>query len=776
MAATSNSRNSSQLIQNTPEGGCHEGLRGSPSISSITFRLSKGQGVIEIMGAMLLEQPWSSTLVAHSLLNIPVLSSHMAINTRSQKKAANNVAKVAKVAEVPVVEVALPQDLSSLSIIQLDALAYNIKNTNLKALQQTARDTHSKVPRKLSPKWTCTQLEVVLAELHRRNLREVDEEDRATRLPSSVAIKLDTHPWTTKMPQASKPMPAGIAADSPESSDNDQDADSTFAPFPARSTHSARATLPPDSTLAEHDLPFSGSSPSYKRISRGGSLASINAMNLDNFVDDVEAPPARASKAKDGVRPGELSKEGVLRAQALGEKHAKEIAELAEELHASSYTVHCNMGYDERESRITSFWNKFQAVFWVKEHDKVEEERERQLAAGEKVTAKVDVEEAFLRCIAEYGPLKKPKCMTEEKLQELECKRKPFEDAFDEMMDPKKKKYVHGDTIRALKQVRKILTSLAVWWAARGVGIAGWAVSLDPIDPTASAANFTFAGDEAGREFFEDKDVNMMMLLRDFETSCRFRNMEAREHDVASREHTYLSVKDDTDSRKKTVSAMLRQMWATVMNKDKCARLAGQKIHHGLQGLIHGEQLNENGREIQVEKWDEGLYLNLASLAAVNGLSKEAILASDSCSDIALVVSRRVEEAEKVQGESLEKRRKGVACLVTVKAEDHLGQPVGGNDTVDGDNTVPSDKDSSDPPKKKRKAQDVVDEPHVKKSKASETTNDEARSTSAETKARPKPRAVNKGCKVVASATVEAEDEGDSNSMFNILFEVYTLT
>ncbi|KIJ33230.1 hypothetical protein M422DRAFT_264769, partial [Sphaerobolus stellatus SS14] len=592
----------------------------------------------------------------------------MAINTRSQKKAANNVAKVAKVAEVPVVEVVLPQDLSSLSIIQLDALAYNKKNTHLKALQQTVRDTHSKVPRKLSPKWTCTQLEVVLAELHRRNLQEVDEEDRAMPLPSSVAIKLDTHPWTTKMPQASKPMPAGIAADSPESSDNDQDADTIFALSPAHSTHSARATLPPDSTLAEHDLPFSGSSPSYKRISCGGSLASINAMNLDSFVDDVEAPSARASKAKDGVRPGELSKEGVLRAQALGEKHAKEIAELAEELHASSYTVHCNMGYDEQ-------------------HDKVEEERERQLAAGEKVTAKVDVEEAFLRCIAEYEPLKKPKCMTEEELQELECKRKPFEDAFDEMMDPKKKKYVHGDTIRALKQ--------AVWWAAWGVGIAGWAVLLDPIDPTASAANFTFAGDEAGHEFFEDKNVSMMMLLWDFETSSRFRNMEACERDVASREHTYLSVKDDTDSRKKNVSAMLQQMCATVMNKDKCAGVPWQRwgmdmisvqsrtvawpkdtpwpsgphpwraAERGMHTASLLEALcGQNGREIRVEKWDEGLYLNLASLAAANGLSKEAILASVSCSDITLVVcetgetlltvgevkeqaAQRVEEAEK---------------------------------------------------------------------------------------------------------------------------------
>lgn len=57
----------------------------------------------------------------------------------------------------------------------------------------------------------------------------------------------------------------------------------------------------------------------------------------------------------------------------------------------------------------------------------------------------------------------------------------------------------------------------AAWLATRGVAIAGWGVSMDCTDINSRAANFTFAGTEASRKWFDKQKTNLMAFMSEFE-------------------------------------------------------------------------------------------------------------------------------------------------------------------------------------------------------------------------------------------------------------------
>ena len=52
--------------------------------------------------------------------------------------------------------------------------------------------------------------------------------------------------------------------------------------------------------------------------------------------------------------------------------------------------------------------------------------------------------------------------------------------------------------------------------------MAGFVVSIDPVDDQAAAARFAFAGNAAAKKFLEKQQMNASAFLRDFETSCRY--------------------------------------------------------------------------------------------------------------------------------------------------------------------------------------------------------------------------------------------------------------
>ena len=61
----------------------------------------------------------------------------------------------------------------------------------------------------------------------------------------------------------------------------------------------------------------------------------------------------------------------------------------------------------------------------------------------------------------------------------------------------------------------------AAWLAACGVAIAGWGVSKDCTDINSRAANFTFAGTDASRKWFDKQKTNLMALMSEFEVQVR---------------------------------------------------------------------------------------------------------------------------------------------------------------------------------------------------------------------------------------------------------------
>jgi len=44
------------------------------------------------------------------------------------------------------------------------------------------------------------------------------------------------------------------------------------------------------------------------------------------------------------------------------------VRSIAREWHVNTITITGNMGMDNREKQATSFWNKFQSVFWERIH------------------------------------------------------------------------------------------------------------------------------------------------------------------------------------------------------------------------------------------------------------------------------------------------------------------------------------------------------------------------------------------------------------------------
>ncbi|KIJ30562.1 hypothetical protein M422DRAFT_267906 [Sphaerobolus stellatus SS14] len=329
----------------------------------------------------------------------------------------------------------------------------------------------------------------------------------------------------------------------------------------------------PAQVPAAADVMQSPSLPLPSPVSPTDPAAAAGDNNDDDTVDSAK-------------RPGNLSKEQlhILRdQQALWDKW---INDRAREWKVKPITITANMGVDHREQRTTSFWNKFQAVFWdeVGEEDwaqiraEVEGRRKKKTMAetgeawalqNEPIMPPSKLELLKQHCSDEYSRfdrLTKDSNLTEEERKTLVVDKKRIEEKYEQLHDPKNIAYREGDTQKLFRQARKEFTTRSMYYWTRGVAIFGVMVSVDPVDPTASACNLVFAGSDAVRKYLDSQKANMRILLRDFETFCRSEEQDERKRHNLSLGQLYRAHMDHNGQRRSEIATLLKEMWAKAMD------------------------------------------------------------------------------------------------------------------------------------------------------------------------------------------------------------------
>ncbi|KIJ32646.1 hypothetical protein M422DRAFT_265531 [Sphaerobolus stellatus SS14] len=306
---------------------------------------------------------------------------------------------------------------------------------------------------------------------------------------------------------------------------------------------------------------------------------------------DEDTGPVEHKESNDeySMRAGTIMKEQLVILREEQARRDKWDLDRAREWRLSPITIKVNMGSDNREQRVTSLWNMFQAVFWdeVSDEDweiteREEEERKRgekenkgREKAGEPVEDKTLWPKGKLatlreKCSVDYAPLKelitKPDSLTQEDRAACEVQKKRVEERYLEIHDPSKINVKEGDTQKLIRKARKEFTMRAGHFWPRGLAIMGVIVNVDPMDPVASASNVIFAGCDPARRYVDLQKGNMKLLLRDFETFCRSEEMDERKRRKLSLDQLYLAHKDHNGQRRAEIASLLKEMWAKAMD------------------------------------------------------------------------------------------------------------------------------------------------------------------------------------------------------------------
>ncbi|KIJ32567.1 hypothetical protein M422DRAFT_265584 [Sphaerobolus stellatus SS14] len=289
-------------------------------------------------------------------------------------------------------------------------------------------------------------------------------------------------------------------------------------------------------------------------------------------LEDDNAAEADPSAPHPACRPGALTKEQL---RMLRDKHTELdawVESRARDWRVTPITIYVNMGLDNREKRATSFWNKFQSVFWHHVHNPKEGEPlllPKDFDDSDGIIPRPLLLQLQEKCSSEYTRLTKysEEEITSEEKDILLAERKEICDTYDDLHDPNEVAYKEGNTQKLMRQARKEFTSRALYYSTRGVGVAGWVVSLDPIDATASASNFMFAGSDAARNWFDTHAINMRKTMRDFETSVRYMELQDAERHSAGLRHIYLAHCNSNDRRQKEISRFLKEKWSELMGR-----------------------------------------------------------------------------------------------------------------------------------------------------------------------------------------------------------------
>ncbi|KIJ36006.1 hypothetical protein M422DRAFT_51223 [Sphaerobolus stellatus SS14] len=407
----------------------------------------------------------------------------------------------------------------------------------------------------------------------------------------------------------------------------------------------APASLPP----AEHNPE-----------AQSATASTATAVGIDNGDKGK-----RRERKEDEPRPGALTKEQLRLLRDKNSELEKWIADKAREWNVSNLTIISNMGIDNRERRARNFWNIFQTVFWsnvVNEHERKRHE--------DPSTPDLDGEAVARECHDQYATLKLPDdqvVISEDEVEEINRRRQEIVEEYERMEQEEELRFREGNTAGLMRQARRELSLHAQWFALRGVLLAGFGVSIDYLDPISHTLNFSFAGNDNARKFFDDDEINMTQIIYDFETYCREGELKDRHRgnkhrDVQGALRHAMETKSG-DKRKSAISEMLRRIWSKCICEDVAAledatglqatrlrwdewaddfikkhhRLVGWpadvtwpsgpapygSIDRGRSGKLLGDALlAEEGRQIRAEPWTKE-EIKLANSAPRHRLMKD---------------------------------------------------------------------------------------------------------------------------------------------------------
>ncbi|KIJ30219.1 hypothetical protein M422DRAFT_268271 [Sphaerobolus stellatus SS14] len=497
-----------------------------------------------------------------------------------------------------------------------------------------------------------------------------------------------------------------------------------ITPPPAVTPAITPAAVPTDSTKQEESGPlklFSDLPPEDKAV----------ATQVQEVDDVTTQHPA--------CRPGALTKEQL---RILRAKHAEFDAWVdarAREWEVTPISIWVNMGMHDREKRATSFWNKFQSVFWHRIHNPSDGEKS---AIVDDLDSDGLIPKSLLvqlqdRCSREYARLSKYEedDVSPEEKEAIIKERKNICDAYDDLHDPNEVQYKEGNTQKLMRQARKEFTSRSLYYSTRGVGVAGWVVSLDPVDATASSANFMFAGSDATRKWFDGHAINMRKTMRDFETSVRYVELQEAKRRAAGMRHTYLAHCNSNDRRRKEISRMLKEMWSELM--DRAAP------HHLCWDEWPEDMLLAQSRTVG---WPDGVpcpgrepYKGLER-AQHNGVLWKALCRQDGLE--VKIESWTAEELEAVRTIPAHEREEHDTWLNIFLVRSHSGESLM---TV---RDVIEDREQSENAKSKRKAKSEAATSGTEDEEVVEAGDDEMRDqkVSGVKTSKPKPKAQSQGC------------------------------
>ncbi|KIJ40083.1 hypothetical protein M422DRAFT_49369 [Sphaerobolus stellatus SS14] len=279
--------------------------------------------------------------------------------------------------------------------------------------------------------------------------------------------------------------------------------------------------------------------------------SSNNDINVGDPINSATLQPTAADPlVSEPTDPGNKKKKCEHRPGLLTKEQLEELQEKKKEIHCwitektqawgvSAVTITTNMGLDNHEKQALNFWNAFQCVFWHREMAL----NEASVNPGEEVPD-LDMESWQKCCHEEYLNLSIPDNVTDKQIEEIKTKRKEILEKYEALQEPDDLEYKEGSTSSLMKQARQELTNHAGWFAARGVLLGGFGVSIDPCDPVSHTLYSVFAGSDIIWKFFDE-------MRRTWRNSYMISRHCAKKSD---------------DIRKEN-SVLLRQLWGKAMNE-----------------------------------------------------------------------------------------------------------------------------------------------------------------------------------------------------------------
>ncbi|KIJ28459.1 hypothetical protein M422DRAFT_270233 [Sphaerobolus stellatus SS14] len=489
-----------------------------------------------------------------------------------------------------------------------------VRRKALAALTSRARAAKQRIPRQLPAKWDSVehrmlrerlqQLEAQSSQVDSGGVSEVEGSgaeatvdsvitgSTACALPAIVTqpkpvSKCQPHliiegtsvlppPTSSVAPAVSTPSPLLLGSDAvPAQTPTPSSAES--ASFLPPTSAVAHAPSPVDTiTTADWAVPLaapaSTSVPPVKDFAASVAMAEDVPSFTPPHTVFVDSPPAQAesppgplvrmktnTKAEAAVRPGTLTKGqlGILRdQQAIWDTW---ILDTARAWKVNPITITTNMGVDHREQRTTSFWNKFQAVFWngigdadwdeIKREEGVkkklkgkgkgkgkEKEELKEQDGGSVVAVNNMAEEEESLIPKGKLAILKDRCSDEYVCFDRLTKGSELSESEQETLLTEKKE---GDTHKLIRQARKEFTTRAMYYWTRGLAIFGAIASCDPVDATASTLNILFAGSDTARKYLDSQRGNLRL---------------------------YRAHKDYNQGRCTEIANLLKGMWAKAMD------------------------------------------------------------------------------------------------------------------------------------------------------------------------------------------------------------------